>query len=296
MKAEIVKQDSLKFADPFTAKLLSDFERVISRDFRKVYLEKFSQLPPEVSHLTVTFEIINLSIYYQEKTGELSPEDVRGLALVLTRTLEYRNYLSRIVRLNLANLTAPDVVQDLASEIKVKLFKECLRMITGGDYLYYKTASEKLPSELEPQAVSLNALIYRVAKNSCIDYLRRQKLEREFLIKLPELSGPQDRSEERILAMEDLSNNVDYEEAYVNRLTLDQAEELLPAQLREFFQLLRSGYQPGEIQKLLNLSDINFKILRRKILKIIRQHFLKKRHHHQDLRQVLSTLAASPRF
>jgi len=162
--------------------------------------------------------------------------------------------------------------------------------------LYHKAASEELPPELEPQAVSLNALIYRVAKNSCIDYLRRQKLEREFLTKLPELSGPRDRSAERTLAMEDLSNRVDYEAAYVNRLTLDEAEKLLPAQLREFFQLLRSGYHPGEIQKLLNLSDINFKILRRKILKIIRQHFLKKRHSHQGLRQVLPTPTTSPHF
>lgn len=294
MKAEIAKQDNLKFADPFTAKLLLDFERVISRDFRKVYLQKLSQLPPEVSHLTVTFEIINLCVYRQEQTGELSPEDVRGLALVLTRTFEYRSYLSKIVRLNLANQTAPDIIQDLASEIKVKLFKECLRMIVDGKYLYHKATSRELPPELEPQAVSLNAFIYRVAKNSCIDYLRRQRLERDFLIKLPELSGHQDRSEERTLAIEDLSNRVDYEEAYVNRMTLDQAESLLPVQLREFFQLLRSGYQPGEIQKILNLSDINFKILRRKTLKIIRQHFLKKRHPHQALGQVLPIPASSP--
>lgn len=287
MKAEVAKQDNLRFADLFTAKLLSDFERVISRDFRKLYLQKLSQLPPEVSHLTVTFEIINLCIYHQEQTGGLLPEDVRGLALVLTRILEYRSYLCKIVRLQLANQTAPDIIQDLASEIKVKLFKECLRMIVDGKYLYHKATSRELPPELEPQAVSLNAFIYRVAKNSCIDYLRRQKLEREFLIELPELSRPRDRSAERILAMEDLSNNVDYEEAYVNRLTLDQAEVLLPAQLREFFQLLRSGYQPGEIQKIMNLSDINFKILRRKTLKIIRQHLLKKRHPHLALRQVL---------
>jgi RNA polymerase sigma factor (sigma-70 family) len=295
VKAEVAKQDNLKFADPFVAKLLSDFERVISREFRKVYLQKLSQLPPEVSHLTVTFEIINLCIYHQEQTGELSPEDVRGLALVLTRILEYRSYLSKIVRLQLANQTAPDIIQDLASEIKVKLFKECLRMIVDGKYLYHKASSRELPPELEPQAVSLNAFIYRVAKNSCIDYLRRQRLERDFLIKLPELSGPGDRSEKRTLDIEDLSSRIDYEKAYANRLTLDEAEKLLPTRLREFFQLLRSGYQPGEIQKILNLSDINFKILRRKTLKIIRQHLLKKRHPHPALGQVLPLPASSAR-
>jgi DNA-directed RNA polymerase specialized sigma24 family protein len=282
MKVETTEYNGKTFTDPFSAKLLSDFERVISRDFRKVYLQKLAQLPSEVSHLTVTFEIINLSVYHQERGGSLSPEDVRGLALVLTRTLEYRNYLSKIVSLNLPRETSLDVIQDLASEIKVKLFKECLRMIVEGRYLYHKASSEAFPSGLESQALSLNSFIYRVAKNCCIDYLRRQRLERDFLVKLPELSGSKDHSEDRTLAMEDLSNNTDYEANYVNRLTLDEAERLLPAQLREFFQFLRCGYQPGEIQKLLNLSDINFKIIRRKILRLVRTRLLKRRpqYHH----------------
>lgn len=277
MRVETTEYNGRTFTDPFSAKLLSDFERVISRDFRKVYLQKLAQLPSEISHLTLTFEIINLSVYHQERGGSLSPEDVRGLALVLTRTLEHRNYLSKIVSLNLPRETPSDVIQDLASEIKVKLFKECLRMIVEGRYLYHKANTEALPSGLEPQALSLNSFIYRVAKNCCIDYLRRQKLERDFLVKLPELSGSKDDSQEKTLAMEDLSNNTDYEASYVNRLTLDEAERLLPAQLREFFQLLRCGYQPGEIQKLLNLSDINFKIIRRKILRLVRTHLLKRR-------------------
>lgn len=291
MKVETTEYNGRTFTDPFSAKLLSDFERVISRDFRKVYLQKLVQLPSEISHLTLTFEIINLSVYHQERGGSLSPEDVRGLALVLTRTLEHRNYLSKIVSLNLPRETPTDVIQDLASEIKVKLFKECLRMIVEGRYLYHKANTKALPSGLEPQALSLNSFIYRVAKNCCIDYLRRQKLERDFLVKLPELSGSKDHSQEKTLAMEDLSNDIDYEASYVNRLTLDEAERLLPAQLREFFQLLRCGYQPGEIQKLLNLSDINFKIIRRKILRLVRTHLLKRRpqYHH------LATAPSLPR-